>query len=66
MIKCDGQVRLSVREVQQLQWLTGANAGHIKTRQELEGFINDHLSRQRCHEPGACLAQRVLASYLYR
>ena len=66
MIKCDGQVRLSSQEIQQLQWLTGANAGHIKTRQELEGFINDQISRQRYDGPGACLARRVLASYLYR
>lgn len=66
MIKFDGQVRLSNQETQQLQWLTGADAGHIRTRQELEGFINYHLSRQRCTGPGACLARRVLASYLYR
>lgn len=66
MINCDEQVRLTAAERQQLHWLTGVDTGHIKTREELEGFVKDQLRRQSCRAPGACLARRVLASYLYR
>jgi len=66
MINYDSQVRLTALERQQLRWLTGADAAHIKTRQELERFIKGHLNHQRCSVPGACLARRVLASYLER
>ena len=66
MINCDNQVRLTALERQQLHYLTGVEVAHIKTRQELEGFIKSQLNHRRCSGPGACLARRVLASYLDR
>jgi hypothetical protein len=66
MINCDNQIRLTAAERQQLHWLTGADTGHIRTRDELERFIKDQLNHRACSGPGACLARRVLASYLYR
>jgi len=66
MIRCEEQVRLTAVERQQLYWLTGADAGHIKTKQDLEKYIKDQMNHQRRCDPGACLARRVLASYLDR
>ena len=55
---------MTEREREQLRWLTGTDVSHIITRQELVGFIGAQLRRQRCNDPGACLARRVLASCL--
>ena len=66
MIYCDSQIRLTAQERQQLQFLTGTDAGYIKTKLQLEQYINIQLDKLPCHLPGACLARRVLASYLYR
>lgn len=64
MIYRNNQIRLTEHERGQLRWLTGTDVSQIKPRQELEGFIDAQLRRQRCNGPGACLARRVLASYL--
>ena len=66
MIYCDSEIRLTTQERQQLQYLTGTDAGYIKTKQQLEQFINSQMDKLPCHLPGTCMARRVLASYLYR
>lgn len=64
MIVCDGQVRLTGKEREQLAYLTGSDPGELKSLQELEAFITRHALRQDCRGPGACLARRLLLSYL--
>jgi len=64
MLVADDQVRLTDIEKNQLAFITGSDASHIKTVDELEQFVNQHGYSERLRGPGACLAKRLLFSFL--
>ena len=64
MLVADNQVRLTDIERKQLSFLTGSDASHIRTVDELEQFVKQHGYSDRLSGPGACLAKRLLFSFL--
>ena len=64
MIVCEDQIRLTRKEREHLAGLTGADPVHIKSMTQLESFIRLHAARLSNRGPGACLAKRLLLSFI--
>jgi hypothetical protein len=64
MLVSDGQVRLTSIERRQLAGITGIDPVHIKTVNQLNGFIHTQIEKLQCRGPAGCLAKRLLMSYL--
>lgn len=64
MLVSEGQVRLTPRERRQLAGITGIDPVHIKSVDQLNGFIHTQIDRLQCRGPAGCLAKRLLMSYL--
>jgi len=64
MLVSEEKIRLTAMERRQLTGITGVDTSHIKSVDQLNGFIHDQIEKLQCHGPGACLAKRLLLSFL--
>ena len=64
MLVSDRQVRLTPTERRQLAGITGIDPVHIKSADQLSGFIRSQIEKLQCRGPAGCLAKRLLMSYL--
>jgi hypothetical protein len=64
MLASDGQIRLTAGERKQLAGITGMDASHIKSRDQLNEFIHTQIEKLPRHDPGACLAKRLLLTFV--
>ncbi len=64
MLVSEGQVRLTPTERRQLAGITGIDPVHIKSVDQLSGFIHTQIEKLQCRGSAGCLAKRLLMSYL--
>ena len=64
MIIYKQQVELTKSEQKQLSSITGVEPANIKTVEQLRDFIYGHAESLKCSIPGACMARRLLFSFL--
>jgi hypothetical protein len=62
MIRCGNQIRLNQNDVDWLAKLTGASPGGITTIEDLNSFVDRHLSNYDDSTPESTLLGILLAS----
>lgn len=64
MVIYEQHVELSKSEKKQLRCITGVEPVNIKTVSQLEDFIKSHAPKLKYAGPGACMARRLLFSFM--